>query len=70
MSHEYRSTSLDSLAGLLPDSSLVMLRAETRSRKMRFRIWKQKVMLVTRIRQQERSLAKAIHEVQVEMGQV
>merc|ERR1719509_344437 len=46
----------------------VMLRAETRSRKIRFRIWKQKVMLVTRIRQQERSLAKAIHEEQVEMG--
>ena len=46
----------------------IMLTAETKSRKMKIRIWKQKVMLVMRIRKQERSLAKAIHEEQVEMG--
>merc|ERR1719319_260698 len=46
----------------------VSLRAETGSRKMKYRIWKLKVLLVMRIRMQERSLAKAIHEEQVAMG--
>ena len=46
----------------------VMLRAETGSLKMKFRIWKAKLRLVQRIRRQERSLAKKIHEEQVEMG--
>jgi len=46
----------------------VSLRSETGSRKIKFRIWKLKVMLVMRIRTQERSLAKAIYEEQVAMG--
>ena len=46
----------------------VMLRAETGSLKMKFRIWKEKVRIVERIRNQERSLAKAIHEEQLAMG--
>ena len=46
----------------------VMLRAETGCLKMKFRIWKMKLMLVRRIKQQAGSLAKAIHEEQVAMG--
>ena len=46
----------------------MMLRAETGSLKMKFRIWKEKVRIVERIRNKERSLAKAIHEEQLAMG--
>ena len=46
----------------------VMLRAETTSLKMKFRIWREKMRIVQRIRNQERSLAKAIHDEQVAMG--
>ena len=45
-----------------------MLWAETRSRKMKFRIWKQKLALVMRIKRQEASLAKKIMEEQQKMG--
>ena len=46
----------------------VMYRAETVSRKMKLRIWKQKVLLDRKIRSQDRGLAKAILEEQVAMG--
>ena len=46
----------------------VMLKAETATMKMKFRIWKEKLRLVKRIQSQERSLAKAIYEEQVAMG--
>ena len=46
----------------------VMLRAETASLKMKFRIWREKLRIVDRIRKQEHSLAKAIHDEQVAMG--
>ena len=45
-----------------------MLRAETASLGMKYRIWKEKMRLVERIRNQEQSLAKAIHDEQVAMG--
>ena len=46
----------------------VMLRAETGCIKMKFRIWKLKMMLARRIRSQEGSLAKAIYVEQEAMG--
>ena len=46
----------------------VVYRAETASRKMKFRIWKQKVLLVMKIRCQDRGLAKEILDEQVAMG--
>ena len=46
----------------------VMLRAETSSLKMKFRIWREKMRIVMMIRNQKRSLARAVHEEQVAMG--
>ena len=46
----------------------VMLRAETGSLRMKYRIWKLKLQLVRRIKKQEGSLAKAVYDEQVTMG--
>ena len=46
----------------------VMLRAETGSIKMKQRIWKQKLMLVSRLLRQKGSLANRIYLEQLEMG--
>ena len=46
----------------------VMMRAETGSRRMKYRIWKQKVMLAKRIKSQKGSLANLIFEEQLKMG--
>ena len=46
----------------------VMLTAETACRKMKLRIWKEKLRLARRIKRQDGSLAKAIFDEQVVMG--
>ena len=46
----------------------VMMRAETGSMRMKYRIWKQKVLLVMRIKTQKGSLANLIFEEQLKMG--